>query len=188
LRPPSCGGGGFVYVGNLRPHKGVDILVKAHAAMVDQSTGPALHIVTSADDQQIRRLREPYGMDTARWLCVHQQCSDEERDAILHYAIACVAPSLEEGYGYCIDEADAVGTPTIASLIPPHLENGAGRKVTFTPPGDVAALRAALRSTLRAGGIQASRIAEAQAEQLRGRTDASTVILGLMSSSSGDSS
>jgi glycosyltransferase involved in cell wall biosynthesis len=181
LRAPRCGGGGFAYVGNLRPHKGVDVLVQAHARLVDRSPGPSLHIVTSAGDDEIRRLRSYYSDATAQWFCVHQRGSDVERDAVLQHAVACVAPSLEEGYGYSIDEADAMGTPIIASLIPSHLENGVGRRVIFAPPGDVGALYSALRSALGTGGVPAGRIDQSQAEQLRGRTDVATTIRVLTS-------
>jgi glycosyltransferase involved in cell wall biosynthesis len=140
-----------------------------------------LHIVTSAGDDEIRRLRSYYSDATAQWFCVHQRGSDVERDAVLQHAVACVAPSLEEGYGYSIDEADAMGTPIIASLIPSHLENGVGRRVIFAPPGDVGALYSALRSALGTGGVPAGRIDQSQAEQLRGRIDVATTIRVLTS-------
>jgi glycosyltransferase involved in cell wall biosynthesis len=134
--PPACGGGGFVYVGNLRKHKGVATLVAAHAQLAS-TTGLPLHIVTTDSDDIIRVLAAAYPDDLRSSLCVHRAAPDEERDALLRYAIACVAPSYEEGYGYSIVESAATGTPVIASLIAAHLETGLGRDVTYFAAGDV---------------------------------------------------
>ena len=147
LPAPPCGGGGIVYVGNLRPHKDVTTLIGAHIAILKDHDEVMLHIVTSGSDDEVAKLCAHY-KGSERNLCVHRGVSDTERDSVIRSGKVCVAPSLEEGFGYSIDEALAQGTPVIASFILPHIENGLGRGVVFFPPGDASALQSALSDVL----------------------------------------
>lgn len=173
LPVPACGGGGAAYIGNLRPHKDVNSLVQAHAAL---STLLPLHVVTSGDLTEIQRLRDAYPEGRAQLLCLHHKASDEERDAVLQHALVIVSPSLEEGYGYAIEEGLNAGTPVIASFIPPHVELADGRDVDLFPPGDVKALTALLASRLAGSGTAHP----GRTSALRQRSDLATVLDNLV--------
>jgi len=65
-----------------------------------------------------------------------------------------VLPSWCEGYGYTPLEAYAHGTPAVVSDLP-ALRETAGEGALYVPPGDVAALREALRAVAADGALRA---------------------------------
>ena len=131
----------FLYVGALEPRKGVDVLVAAHAGLPEE-------LVLAGEG--------------------HRRVSREEKAALYAGALAVVLPSWAEGYGYTPLEAYAHGTPAIVSDLP-ALRETAGAGALFVRPGDVAALREAMRSLAGDEALRA-RLAAAGAEALRDRT------------------
>jgi glycosyltransferase involved in cell wall biosynthesis len=140
----------FTYVGGFSPHKRVDRLVRAHAA-VARALGPAApHLLligpTSGDvflgaHEAIRRAIVEGGLEhLVRWTGF----LPDDLVADLHSgALALVLPSLSEGFGLPAVEAAACGAPVIAttaSPLPELLEGGG----LFVAPDDGAGLRAAM--------------------------------------------
>jgi glycosyltransferase involved in cell wall biosynthesis len=85
---------------------------------------------------------------------------DEALDALYRGAVALVVPSLLEGYGLPLREALARGTPAVVSDLPvfgPDLDPA----VLRVPPGDAAALAAALLRLEREPGLRAALAAAA---------------------------
>jgi glycosyltransferase involved in cell wall biosynthesis len=77
---------------------------------------------------------------------------------VIGYARALLMPSLAEGYGMPVAEALALGTPVIASDIPPHVEI-ARDHAAFCPPRDAAAWCAAIeRLTFDDAAHRAARV------------------------------
>lgn len=163
----------FIYVGGFSPHKHVDAVVRAHAAVAREcgDAPPRLLLVgaTSGDvfhgDQpRIRRAIAEAGTEAlVRWTGF---VPDDELRHLHTGALALLLPSASEGFGLPAVEAAACGTPvvaTTASPLPQLLEGGG----LFVPPGDVHALAAALRRLLadeaarRAMGDRARRRAAA---------------------------
>jgi len=173
-QPPACGGGGIAYIGNLLPHKDIPTLVAAHQRLARESQ-VRLHVVTSDESDALDRLRASYDGHQADTLCVHLRATDAERDAVLRFATVVATPSLEEGFGYAIDEALSLGTPVVASAIPAHAENAVGRDVTLFPPGAVDALAEALGNRLSSPARARDTVGPSHA-----RTDAATVIRRLI--------
>jgi len=162
----------FAYVGGFSPHKRVDAIVRAHAALA-RSLGPrAPHLLligaTSGDpflgaQGTIRRAVQEGGAGhLVHWTGF---MSDEDVRALHGATLALLLPSSNEGFGLPAVEAAACGTPVIAttaSPLPQLLEGGG----FFVDPGDDAALLGAmrriaveegLRDTL--GGVAARRAA-----------------------------
>ncbi|GAB7191084.1 glycosyltransferase family 1 protein [Kineococcus sp. NUM-3379] len=132
----------LLHVGARRPHKNVDVAVRALASL------PAdvhLVLVGSLDrrfpDLVPTAVRE-LGLSSR---VVHLQgISDGELMALYAGAHAFVYPSAVEGFGLPLLEAMAAGVPVVASDIPVFREVG-GDAALFVPPGDPVALAGAVR-------------------------------------------
>jgi glycosyltransferase involved in cell wall biosynthesis len=91
-----------------------------------------------------------------------------DKAALYAGAVAVVLPSWCEGYGYPPLEGYAHGTPAIVSDLP-ALRETAGAGALYVPPGDVAALAAAMRE-LAADAALRRRLAAGGAAALHKRT------------------
>jgi glycosyltransferase involved in cell wall biosynthesis len=139
----------LIYVGGFGPHKHVDVLVRAHAA-VARRAGEApimLILVGPASDgfhqdiAAIRRAIDECGTASmVRWA---GYLPDAELRHLHSGALALVLASASEGFGLPAVEAARCGTPVVAtteSPLPELLEGGG----LFVPPDDVAALTDAI--------------------------------------------
>ena len=140
----------LVYVGGFNPHKHVDAIVRAHAALVREGADPPVLVLVGAlDDDPFfgsqQRIRDEITRcgtaDHVRWA---GYVPDDELRHLLSGALALVLPSQSEGFGLPAVEAAACGVPVIAtteSPLPQLLEGGG----IFVTPGDDGALGAAMR-------------------------------------------
>jgi glycosyltransferase involved in cell wall biosynthesis len=145
------GAGWFVYVGGFNPHKHVDAIVRAHAQLVEETSGapPFLLLVGAVDgdvfhgaQRQIRDAITRAGTaDLVKWTGF---LPDDELRHVLTGALALVLPSEAEGFGLPAVEAAACATPVIATTASPlpQLLDGGG---IFVPPRDERALADAMR-------------------------------------------
>jgi glycosyltransferase involved in cell wall biosynthesis len=144
----------FVYVGGFNPHKHVDAIVRAHAAVARTGVAP-VHLllvgtldkdVFHGDQAAIRRAIAAAGTgDLVHWTGF---VPDEDLRHLHSGAVALVMASANEGFGLPAVEAAACGTPvvaTTASPLPQLLEGGG----IFVRPGDDAGLVAALHTMLQ---------------------------------------
>jgi glycosyltransferase involved in cell wall biosynthesis len=114
---------------------------------------PRVVIVGEGDVEPYRRVAEHLDVEFAGWV------SEERLDELYRSAGATVSASRYEGYGLPVAESLSYGLPTFASDIPPHREV-AGDAALYFPPGDPAALAAALSADhagLGARALQRSR-------------------------------
>jgi glycosyltransferase involved in cell wall biosynthesis len=142
----------LIYVGGFGPHKHVDVLVRAHAAVARRAeeAGQApivLLLVGPASDgfhQDIAAIR--YAIDecgTASLVRWAGYLPDAELRHLHSGALALVLASASEGFGLPAVEAARCGTPVVAtteSPLPELLEGGG----LFVPPDDVTALTDAI--------------------------------------------
>lgn len=98
----------FLYAGNDKPHKNVDLLVDAFSRI----DGASL-VLTGAP---FERFRDRDGVIISGFV------SDEELAALYRGALALVMPSREEGFGLPALEAMACGTAVITSKAPSLVE------------------------------------------------------------------
>jgi glycosyltransferase involved in cell wall biosynthesis len=149
-----------VYVGNVKPHKNLGVLVRAFASLAD-SIAHDLVIVGRREglrgaDHTVEREAEALGDRV--WFT--GEVPFARLQAYVGHASALVTTSLYEGFGFPPLEAMAAGCPAVVSRIPTHQEV-CGAAVEYCDPRDsVDVARGitrvirdeALRSTLRASG------------------------------------
>lgn len=150
----------FVYVGGFNPHKRIDLIVRAHAALVRarDASPPHLLLVGSRDDDvfhheigRLDQLVEASGTrDTVHWPGF---LPDDELRPLLAGAVASLLPSEAEGFGLPAVEAAACATPVIATTESPLPDLLAGGGI-FVQPGGLDSLEAAMRTLLDDPGLR----------------------------------
>jgi glycosyltransferase involved in cell wall biosynthesis len=122
----------LLFLGAAQPRKGLDVLLDAHASQ------PGLAPLVLAG---------PAGWGPARTtssrVCTVGYLDEADVRCVVAGAIALVLPSRDEGFGLPVLEAMAAGTPVVCSDLP-ALREIAGGLAILVPPGDAAALAAAL--------------------------------------------
>jgi alpha-1,3-rhamnosyl/mannosyltransferase len=143
------GGRWFIYVGGFGPHKHVDLIVRAHAAVARRHPNPPLTLLL------VGPYRDAFHSDTAgiraavdiagtaglvKWTGF---LPDEELRHLHTGAVALVLVSASEGFGLTAVEAARCGAPVIAataSPLPQVLEGGG----LFVEPGNVGQIETAM--------------------------------------------
>jgi glycosyltransferase involved in cell wall biosynthesis len=145
----------FLAVGALEPRKQPDVLADAHARAAADGLRAGL---VFAGDGPLRGELEQAGAT------VLGHVDDGALDALYERALALACVSREEGFGFTPFEALAHGTPAIVSDLP-VFEETLGDGALRVPPGDPAALAAALlrlerepelRNRLAGAGVRAA--------------------------------
>jgi glycosyltransferase involved in cell wall biosynthesis len=144
-RPPRV-----AYLGRLERYKRVDVMLRAVAPLVPQH--PELEVAVigrGADRARLERLARELGLASrTRFLGF---LDDDERDRCLADSRACVCPSEKEGWGLTVIEANAVGTPVVASDAPGLRDSVRhGETGWLAPVGDAAAFGARIAALLAA--------------------------------------
>jgi glycosyltransferase involved in cell wall biosynthesis len=80
--------------------------------------------------------------------------SEESLPSLYSHALACVYPSLFEGFGFPVVEAMACGTPVLTSNTTSLAEIGEGAAL-LVDPLDVNAIHEGLRSLAQSGDLRA---------------------------------
>lgn len=130
----------FLYVGNAKEHKNVQMLIDAFSNLSD----PNVELILVTSGKEAAALTPTNGVR-----CI-EHLSDEDLPALYTAARAFVSPSLYEGFGLPILEAQACGTPIIAvrsSSVP----EVAGPNALLVEP-TIEQFTAALRNPPRASG------------------------------------
>src|SRR5436190_2289053 len=149
-----------LFIGRHEPRKGLEVLLDAWAGIDRDAQLQVVGIGPQTDELQRRAVGDVEWFGTV---------TDAVRNALLRGATAFCAPSLRgESFGVVLLEAMAAGTPIVASAIDGY-ENvaRAGQDALLVPPGDVGALRDALRRLLddRALGARLVASGHERAEQ-----------------------
>jgi glycosyltransferase involved in cell wall biosynthesis len=132
----------FSYLGRLKRYKGVDLVIRAFARL--PRTDATLEIAGAGDHRPaLEALVRSLGLGArVRFLGF---VSEAEKLALLRRSWAVALASPKEGWGLTNVEAEACGTPVVASDSPGIRESVRHGETGFlTPHGDVAALAAAM--------------------------------------------
>jgi glycosyltransferase involved in cell wall biosynthesis len=138
------------YLGRIERYKRLDVMLKAVAPLV--SRYPELEIAVigrGRDRERIERLAQQLGLSSrTRFLGF---VDDDERDRWLAESRVCVCASEKEGWGLTVIEANAVGTPVVASDAPGLRDSVRdGDTGWLVPTGDAAAFGARIAALLAA--------------------------------------
>ncbi len=107
----------LAYLGRLERYKRVDLLLRATARLAGELPDLDLVIVgRGSERERLERLAAELGI--ARRVRFTGFVSDAERDAALAEARVCVCPSVKEGWGITVIEANALGLPVVATDAP----------------------------------------------------------------------
>lgn len=144
----------LLFAGGISPHKNVTGLVDAYADLVSHRLDvPALVLAGALEGESfasaagaLRDRIERHGLDGR--VILPGFVPDETLACLYAGALAYVNPSLGEGFGLPAVEAAACGAPLVLSDLPAHRESMGDAAALFVPPGDTAALRAALETIL----------------------------------------
>lgn len=141
-----------LYVGNLKPHKNVPVLLKAIARLRHQL--PDLRLVLVGDDRrggpQIRL--EISALDLVSRVAVVPNVGIRLLRALYAGAAALIAPSLIEGFCYPVVEAMACGAPVICARSSALPEVG-GEAPKYFAPNDTDELAAAIAEVVQSEDI-----------------------------------
>ncbi len=108
-----------LYLGRLKAYKSVDVLLRAFRRVIIER--PESRLVIAGDGDEIGRLRQlafeelRLGRDRVEFLGF---VDEEKKKSLLQEAWMLVNPSMMEGWGIVAVEANACGTPVIASDVP----------------------------------------------------------------------
>ncbi|MBO9520415.1 MAG: glycosyltransferase family 4 protein [Nocardioidaceae bacterium] len=107
----------LVVLGRLSPHKRVDLVVRAVAALA--ATRPTLHLdVVGKGPDQERLATLVRDLDVEKHVTFHGFVSEEEKAHLLGRSRLHVCASDVEGWGQVVAEAAAYGVPTVARDVP----------------------------------------------------------------------
>jgi glycosyltransferase involved in cell wall biosynthesis len=133
----------FVFIGELRYLKGVDVLLEALAAHQAVFPGRALIVGSGRDEASLKRLARRLGLNGR----VSFSGAQSARSAFAR-GRCVVVPSRAESFPYIVLEAAAAQMPLIATSVGGIPEIVSGVDMPLIAPGDVSALAGQLRAFL----------------------------------------
>ena len=127
----------FIYLGRLKDYKNIDIAIKAFSKVVAIHKKATLSIVGSGESyMRLKKLVSDLRIENS--VTFHGRVSEEQKAMLLAKSWAALQPSQMEGWGITVIEANAAGTPVIASQV-----NGLQDSVIdgltgmLVPPGNI---------------------------------------------------
>ena len=104
----------FIYLGRLKPHKNIDIGIKAFAKILNQHPKAFLNIV--GEGEEVLKLNNLVkSLNITKSVKFHGRVSESIKYKLLAESWVMLQPSGIEGWGITVIEANGTGTPVIAS-------------------------------------------------------------------------
>ena len=132
----------FIYVGNVKKHKGIDVLIHAFNKLSDKNI--KLYIVGKKDS--FKTALEERNLQINENIFFTGYVDDNRLYNLIYNAKALIQPSLYEGFGIPPLEALYLGVPAIISDIPVFREIYGTLPVTFFKCSDVDDLRSKMEN------------------------------------------
>ncbi|MDE4941365.1 glycosyltransferase family 4 protein [Francisella tularensis] len=121
----------FLYIGNRRPHKNIEIIFKAFKNFKYYDE---YNLVFSGEmDHQLLNYAKKYNVCLSKIQTIGLDANDELLAKYYQSATATILPSFEEGFGLPLVESMACGTPVLASKIEVLQEIAAQAGLYFDP-------------------------------------------------------
>ncbi len=157
----------FLYVGNLKPHKNVDLLLRGFSLLHARRRGGRHLVILGKGEEQTKSLQALCArLGVSNQVRIIPHAPEEILPSLYGAAELLIMPSLAEGFGYPVVEAMACGTPVVCSRTS-ALPEIAGDAAEFFDPTScedmVAAIEKVLesrdrRDVLRERGLQRARV------------------------------
>lgn len=130
----------IAYVGRLKEYKSVDVLIKAFSKVLSEV--PTAELVIAGDGDDMERLKKVVAkLKLKERVAFLGKVSEEKKLQILRESWVCVNPSMMEGWGITVIEANACGTPVVASNVPGLRDSVRdGETGLLIPHGNITAL------------------------------------------------
>lgn len=110
---PSSSAADFIFIGELRKLKGVDILLRAIHIIQSRGYSPTLNIFgTGPDHNHFREIEKKLNIKNIQW----KGLAKNAREALV-YGRCLIIPSLAESLPYIILESVAMGVPVLATNV-----------------------------------------------------------------------
>lgn len=107
----------FTYLGRLKAYKNVDVALRAFAVVVKKHPKAIFAVVGSGEmEDKLKKIVSKQGIKKNVVFC--GQVPEVQKAEILAKSWVCIQPSMMEGWGLTVIEANASGTPVIASDVP----------------------------------------------------------------------
>ncbi|KKS98107.1 MAG: family 2 glycosyl transferase [Candidatus Gottesmanbacteria bacterium GW2011_GWA2_43_14] len=138
----------ITYLGRLKPYKNIHIVIEAFVHILYRHPDAQLFIAGSGESQFfLNDLVAKLGIGESVFII--GKVSEMEKRALLARSWLVVQPSSAEGWGMTVIEANAAGTPVVASDIP-GLRDSVIHKSTgiLVPAGDIMAFTEAINSLI----------------------------------------
>jgi glycosyltransferase involved in cell wall biosynthesis len=143
LVPPANDAADFLFIGELRDLKGVDVFIEALALLQSSGRSPRALIVGPSSREDSQRYRDLANAKVRSNRVVFMPPMPARRAFAL--ARTVVLPSRAESLPYVVLEAAAAGMPLIATRVGGIPEIFEGEVERLIPPGEPAALAEAMR-------------------------------------------
>ena len=127
----------ILYFGRLKYYKSVDVLIKAFKKVIEKIPEAKLIIAGSGEEYgNLKKLVKGLGIETS--VEFKGRVPDELKVKLLQEAWVLVNPSIMEGWGITTIEANACGTPVVASDVPGLRDSVRNRETGYlSPQGDI---------------------------------------------------
>ena len=160
----------FFYVGNLRPRKNIPKLLEAWAYFISLHKDYFL-VIAGKNNKQIDEA--PYLKDNVLFTGV---ISEEEKTVLYKNSLSLVFPSLYEGFGLPVLEAQSLGIPVITSDIS-SLPEVAGDGAIFVDPCDYKSISLGLEKIVNSSFLKTELISAGYQNLARFSWDKSALLL-----------
>jgi glycosyltransferase involved in cell wall biosynthesis len=145
----------FLYLGTLQPRKNLSRLVIAFAELVTRCSTPSIQLVLAGKPGWLcdELLDEVKQQGLEQHVRFPGYVAAEDKAALLSGAVAFVFPSLHEGFGLPVLEAQACGCPVVTSTTS-SLPEVAGDAALLVDPQDSTAISNAMERLAAERGLR----------------------------------